>query len=233
MRARQLRRRKHDRADVLTRAIARLRRSRAPTRYSWLWTDAIYGWGNEEWSAEEPYLAEVVRSAERTSGSILECGSGLTTLLVGTVAMRRGIRLHSLEHNADWHERISRSLHDEGITGATVHLTPLRNFGDYEWYESPLSPLPDQFSLIVCDGPPASTRGGRIGVMPQMGDSFSAGCVILLDDLIRPAEQDLVQRWIREYGATAKLKSGGRRYARVELPRTKSGAQWPEKRAVR
>ncbi|HXT48502.1 MAG TPA: hypothetical protein VN717_07655, partial [Gemmatimonadaceae bacterium] len=76
LRARQLRRRGDPRAKLLARTIARLSRARAPGAYSTLWTDAIYGWGNEKWSAEEPYLAEVVRFAERTVGPILECGSG-------------------------------------------------------------------------------------------------------------------------------------------------------------
>jgi len=41
-RSRQLRRNQYDRHTVLARAIRRLVRSRAPTKYSTLWTDAIY-----------------------------------------------------------------------------------------------------------------------------------------------------------------------------------------------
>lgn len=218
LRARQLRRRGHDRSEVLARAIARLSRSRAPGAHSLLWTDAIYGWGNEKWAAEEQYLAEVVRSVERTRGSILECGSGLTTLMMGAVATRTGVRLHSLEHDAEWHARVDGAIRDFGLTNATVHFAPLRDFGEYDWYDAPLPSLPDDISLVICDGPPASTRGGRSGMMPTMRDRLTPGCVILLDDLIRPAEQALVEQWMHEFGASAKRRESNRGFARVEMP---------------
>ena len=93
--------------ERLERAIARLRRRRAPGSHSMLWTDAIYGWDNARWSAEERYLAEVVRAAEQTTGSILECGSGLTTLLMAPVAARTGVQIHALENNPAWHARVT------------------------------------------------------------------------------------------------------------------------------
>lgn len=218
LRARQLRKRGYDRADTLARVVARLTRSRVPRAFSTLWTDAIFGWGNEKWAAEEQYLAAVVRSAERTRGSILECGSGLTTLLMGAVATRTGVRLHSLEHTADWHDRVTRSIRDFGMRNVAVHLAPLRDFGEYDWYDAPLSVLPNDFALVVCDGPPASTRGGRSGMMPMMSGKLAPECEILLDDLVRPAEQELVQRWIHDYGARATLRVNSRGFARVVLP---------------
>ena len=122
MRARQLRRHDFDRAELLRRAVKRLVRGRAPSVYSTLWTDAVFGWGNEKWSADEMYLAEVVRSAEKTNGSILECGSGLTTVLMSAVAARRGLHLHALEHNEGWHARVRQAVREMGGTTTTVHL---------------------------------------------------------------------------------------------------------------
>lgn len=219
LRARQLRRGTHDRAHTLSAVITRLRKSRAPSVYSTLWTDAIYGWGNEKWSAQERYLAEVVRSAERSKGPIVECGSGLTTVLMGAVSTRTGVRVDSLEHTAEWRERVYSSMRDHNIDGPTVHLSPLRDFGDYDWYDTPLAALATNVSLVVCDGPPESTRGGRSGTMAMLRSKLAPGCVILLDDLIRPAEQSLVKNWVRDYGASVKVHSGGRRFARLELPR--------------
>ena len=51
----------------------------------------IYGWGNESWSALDEYLVGCISHAFETEGNILECGSGLSTLLVGAVAKYRGI----------------------------------------------------------------------------------------------------------------------------------------------
>jgi hypothetical protein len=217
IRARMLRRYGYDRNEVLAGSMMRMSGSHAPTHFSTLWTDAIFGWGNERFAAEERYLSEVVHAAERTSGSILECGSGLTTLLMGTVATRRGIQLHALEHNADWHARVSRAIRDFGLTNVTVHLAPLREFGAYDWYDAPLRSLPSEFSLVICDGPPGFTRGGRSGMLPRMREKLAPTFSILLDDTNRPAERQLVQDWSRELGASPNVHTGGRGFARVDV----------------
>jgi len=114
---------------MLDRVMSRLSRRPAPRTPSVIWTDAIFGWGNERWSAEARYLREVVRSAEKTRGPILECGSGLTTIMIGAIASRRGIHLHALEHQAEWHARVTEAIRRFGLTNVTVHLAPLRDFG--------------------------------------------------------------------------------------------------------
>ena len=214
-RSRQLRRKQYNRPLVLARAIRRLLRSRAPSKYSTLWTDAIYGWGNEKWSAEEHYLSEVVQVAEMAPGPILECGSGLTTLLIGAVASRRAIQLHSLEHTPEWHTRVSQAVRDFGLTNVIVHLAPLRAHELYDWYNVPLASLPNDFSYVVCDGPPESTRGGRSGVLPTMHGKLRSPCTVLLDDTSRSSERELIESWVREYHASYQIKASARGFARV------------------
>lgn len=53
--------------------------------------DLIYGWGNEYWSAQDEYLAVCIDYALSTRGPILECGSGLSTIVIGTIAKSRGL----------------------------------------------------------------------------------------------------------------------------------------------
>jgi hypothetical protein len=217
LRRRQLHRFRYDRGATLARAVRRLARASAPPTYSTLWTDAIYGWANEKWSAEEWYLAEVVRSAERSKGSILECGSGLTTVLIGMVAARLGRQLHALEHNPTWHARVSQAIHDFGANTTTVHLAPLRDYGDFDWYDLPLDSMPNDFTLVVCDGPPAATHGGRSGMYPIMREKLAPGCTVLLDDTKSAAEQELARSWSRASGGTLELHSSERGFARVTL----------------
>ena len=227
LRARQLRRYDFDRPEVLRRVVKRLARKRAPSAYSTLWTDAVFGWGNEKWSADELYLAEVVRSAEVTKGSILECGSGLTTLLLSAVAARRGLHVHSLEHNESWHARVRDTILDMGGTTTTVHLAPLRDFGDYEWYDARLADFPDDVTLVVCDGPPGSTRGGRSGMLPRMRGKLATRCTVLLDDISRPAERALALGWSRDSGTVPQMKESKHGFARVTLTRRDSGSVVP------
>jgi hypothetical protein len=212
-----LRRYSYDRSEMLERVMSRLSRARAPRAFSVLWTDAIFGWGNERWAAEARYLCEVVRSAEKVQGSILECGSGLTTLMMGAVASRRGIQLHALEHNADWHARVSEAIARFGLTNVTVHLAPLRDFGSFDWYDAQLDDMPNDFSLVVCDGPPGVTPGGRSGMLPRMREKLAKSVSILLDDTNRAAEGQLVQQWIGELGASHGLHAGGRGFARIDV----------------
>jgi Methyltransferase domain len=216
VRARMLRRYSYDRTEMLERAVSRLSRARAPRLFSVLWTDAIFGWGNERWTAEAPYLSEVVRAAEKTSSSILECGSGLTTLLMGAIASRRGIQLHALEHNADWHARVTEAIESFGLTNVTVHLAPLKNFGSFDWYDVSLDELPNDFSLVVCDGPPGvTTRGGRSGMLPMMRGKMAKAFSILIDDTNRDGEGQLAQLWGSELKASLGRHAGGRGFARI------------------
>jgi hypothetical protein len=217
VRARMLRRYEYDRAEMLQRVVTRLSRARAPRMVSVIWTDAIFGWGNERWAAEPHYLREVIGSAELAKGSILECGSGLTTLMMGAIASRRGIQLHSLEHNPEWHARVCEAIERFGLTNVTVHLAPLRDFGPFDWYDAQLSELPDDFSLVVCDGPPGVTRGGRSGMLPMMRGKLAKTVSILIDDTNRDAEGQLARKWIGELGASNGLHAGGRGFARIDV----------------
>jgi hypothetical protein len=212
-----LRRYEYDRSEMLERVITRLSRAHAPRMVSVIRTHAIFGWGNERWAAEARYLREVVRSAEKAKGSILECGSGLTTLMLGAIASRRGIQVHSLEHNPEWHARVSEAIDRFRLTKVTVHLAPLRDFGAFDWYDAQLSELPNDFSLVVCDGPPGVTRGGRSGMLPMMRGKLAKTVSILIDDTNRPAEGQLARQWIGELGASKGLHAEGRGFARIDV----------------
>jgi hypothetical protein len=163
-----------------------------------LLSDLIAGWDNEGFAADLDYADELASRATTTTGPILECGSGLTTIILGLLAGRRSVEVWSLESSAQWHHRISGTLEHYGIKGAKISLAPLHDYGDFSWYDLSLLDLPDKFSLVVCDGPPGTTKGGRYGLMPVLGNRLSAGSVILLDDAERPGEIESLNRWKRE-----------------------------------
>ena len=52
-------------------------------------SELVQGWGNK-WSAQHEYLAACLEHARDADGPILECGSGLSTILLGTVAQATG-----------------------------------------------------------------------------------------------------------------------------------------------
>ncbi|MBC7929873.1 MAG: hypothetical protein H7Z38_04825 [Rubrivivax sp.] len=152
-------------------------------------------WTNRGFVAKGDYLEEVARRAVETSGPILECGSGLTTILVGLLAGRRGVATWSLEHLPIWHERVTKRAKRYDIRGVHVCLSPLREYEGFSWYEPPMDMLPGEFKLVICDGPPGSTPGGRYGLLPVLGDRLRGGALILLDDANRASETEVLRRW--------------------------------------
>ena len=164
------------------------------------------GWGNHGWSGRTAYLEEVVKWAAITRGPALECGSGLTTNLLGLYAARRGVSVWTLEHAFDWHKRVSNVLSNRHISRVELSLAPLRDYGTFSWYAPPLTLMPAQFKLVVCDGPPErTTRGKRYGLLPVMGNRLASNCVLLLDDLNIELEDNVIDLWAVERVAMTKI----------------------------
>ena len=172
-----------------------------------LLSDLVYGWGNEGFSAESEYMLAFLDHAWRASGPILECGSGLSTLLLGLTAGRTGNTVWSLEHDPAWGQRVQGTLRAHGIRSVELCVGKLRDYGAFHWYDPPLPWMPSDFGLVVCDGPPGDTPGGRYGLASVMRARLRSRCVVLLDDLQRTAEQEILARWKGELGGT--LGRGG------------------------
>jgi len=180
----------------LERAVARVRSlplGQVPTTEMLLELQA--GWSNEGYAARTDYLAEVAKMAVTVSSPILECGSGLTSILCGLLAGRRGVRTYSLEHFPEWRARVNATLERLRIPQVQVFTAPLREYDGFDWYDAPLADLPPEFGLVICDGPPGTTAGGRYGLMPVLGDRLPAGSIILLDDTERASEVEVMRRW--------------------------------------
>jgi len=77
--------------------------------------------------------------------------------------------------------------------------------------------MPDSFSLVICDGPPGKTRGGRYGVVPVMKERLKPGCVILLDDTGREEERKLASRWETELGAFLQVRGSEKAYIKMTV----------------
>jgi hypothetical protein len=184
----------------LRRAIEKIRRlpkDVVPSRE--LLSELMAGWGNEGYAANLDYLEEVAKRAVSAAGPVLECGSGATTILLGVLCAKREIEVWSLEHSPEWRARIVELLERSGISGSGVCSAPLVEYGEFDWYDPPLAKLPKRFALVICDGPPGSTKGGRYGLLPVMNDRLGSGSYVLVDDAGRPAEAEMIERWEREF----------------------------------
>ena len=139
----------------------------------------------------------VAAAAILEGGPILECGCGLTTIVLANIARRTGSSIFSLEHDPSSRNETLSALGRFGLRPqADVRLSPMRDYGGYDWYDVDPSTVPE-FSLVVCDGPD-TVRGARYGLLPVLGPRLNAGCTILLDDAERKGEQELLRRWEAE-----------------------------------
>lgn len=178
------------------RSVAQLPLGVVPPRE--LLNELSIGWGNEGFAAQTDYLEEVSRQAARTNGPVLECGSGLTTIMLGLLAGRRGVQTWSLEHFPEWQARVTKVVERFEVPNVQICSAPLRSYGEFTWYEPALSEMPEEFQLVICDGPPGATVGGRYGLLPVMGERLPPGSIILLDDATRPGELECLRRWTSE-----------------------------------
>jgi hypothetical protein len=171
-------------------------------------------WGNYSFAPRREYVAAVADHALDTEGPVLECGSGLTTLVLAALAARRGVPVVSLEHLEAWRGPVVSALAGLRAPAARVVRAPLHDYGSFTWYAVPPG-LPPKFRLVVCDGPPGATRGGRYGLLPVLGARLAAGATVLLDDAERAEEAAVLERWTQEAGWRTR-RCG--RYAVVTVP---------------
>ena len=183
----------------------------------------MQGWGNEEWSGLHEYLAACIARTLASHGPVLECGSGLSTILIGAIAKSRGYRHWALEDNPEWAAKVQRYLDRYRLDGTVLSLAPLKDYGDYGWYDPPLASMPDQFSLVVCDGPPGTTKGGRYGLVPIMRERFGQGCVLLLDDVAREDEAAIAKRWQIELDSSCTVLGAHKPYAELVIAKPAQG----------
>lgn len=163
-------------------------------------------WGNESFSADVTYVSEVVSHVSRCSAPVLECGSGLTTLVAGLVGEKRNVTVLSLEQDREWADFVTRRLRKNGIHNVELLYTPLREYGGFVWYDVESVALPEYFELVLCDGPAVFEEWGeahaqwRYGVLPVLTSRGVKVDRILLDDATEPRAAGLLRRWRQEFG---------------------------------
>ena len=77
---------------------------------------------------------------------------------------------------------------------ARVVHAPLQ--GDPPWY--PPDELPNEIDLLIVDGPPAFEPGhgaARAAALPRLDDRLVHDASVILDDINRPGEQQVIATW--------------------------------------
>jgi hypothetical protein len=135
-------------------------------------------WGNDPYSAGPELLSACAQVARQLRGAVLECGSGLSTLIMG--AANPDLHIHALEDTDLWRFRVTEAAESLGLGNITVHKAPLDDYAQGRWY-SPLYLPWDLIDAVVCDGP-SRQRGSREILLSALDAAECRPRVMLLDD---------------------------------------------------
>jgi hypothetical protein len=68
-----------------------------------------------------------------------------------------------LRHHPAWAERMRTEISDAGLNSITLCEASLKNYGLFDWYDVRAEQIPSNLSLVISDGSPGDTHGGRYG----------------------------------------------------------------------
>lgn len=161
-----------------------------------------------DWSAAPDFLQLIVdHCLEHKPGLIVECSSGLTTLMLARCCQMNGKgKVISLEDGAEYAANVRGYIEQYGLGEycAVIH-SPLGrvslNGVSYLWYSG--FELPEEgIDMLVIDGPSGFIqKNSRYPALPMLYEKLSESCRIFLDDAARPDEREIVGRWQAEFSA--------------------------------
>ncbi len=145
---------------------------------------------------------------------IVECGGGISTIYIAKVLkQQRNGHLYTLEDNLDWIEILKPLLEEQGLSEyVTIVPAPLVTcqwaLDNNLWYDLSLFRSHVEagtIDLLIVDGPPAHDRPRRFSrypALPALRDFFAPNLTIVLDDINRSSEAEIVVKWANEFGLT-------------------------------
>lgn len=135
--------------------------------------------------------------------TVVEVGCGATTLWLALAAQHRGgdIRIVSLEGSAEYAEVTRRALERNGVAEhvdiRVAALVPIETkLGSQQWYDPAEWSDLDGIDLLFIDGPAGGTGPmARYPVVEQFAERLARGARIVVDDVHRADEQEMVKAW--------------------------------------
>lgn len=136
-------------------------------------------WGNKPWAATAEYIELAYKMAMNlpAGSEILECGSGISTIVLALAAKRKGLSLTTLEHTVEWTDNVKAWLDVlKPKFGLEVEFPEVNVLRQTMWYDCVPNFTPN---LIVIDGPPRYIGADRLYPLTQ---SWIGKAAVLMDD---------------------------------------------------
>jgi predicted O-methyltransferase YrrM len=160
------------------------------------------------WAIDADFARLIVRELESAPKTVVELGSGLSTVLIASIlAERDSGRLISIDHDPRFSAGAGRRLQFAGGSDKVdLVVAPLLNqtFKSIatDWYDAAAltRALPDDpIELLIVDGPPSTSEWTRWPAIEVLAPYLAPGAVVLLDDGRRREERVAALRWAREH----------------------------------
>jgi Methyltransferase domain len=140
---------------------------------------------------------------------IIEAGSGTSTVMLADLHDRCIITdWLSLEHDPSYYAKTKTDCGKRiGRAGEKIKLCPIVPTWAGRWYDpaiwAPTLASKKPATLAIIDGPPYTTgTHARYPAIPLLKPYLAPRATIILDDARRPDEQQVIDRWIKEWGLT-------------------------------
>lgn len=162
------------------------------------------------WAACPDLLGLIVNEifGRESPPRVLECGSGLSTVVIANALARRGDggNVVSLEHDEVFLEQTRLWLGHRSLDCAEVRFAPLTEIpfigtgGGVKdasvWYDPAAVAGEEGINLLVVDGPPGRASSHiRYPALPIVRESLSRDAVIIVDDIKRADDSDTLHAW--------------------------------------
>jgi predicted O-methyltransferase YrrM len=168
------------------------------------------------WAATARSVLAIVEEIQRAPGpvTVLDCGSGSSTVLDALLLKQRGAggHVYALEADPAFAAETRGYLRAHGaedfgtVVDAPVTEVVLPDGDRAPWYD--VAALPDigQVDVLFVDGPIGSiAHHARYPAFPLLADRLADGALVVLDDTNRPDEKEIVRRWVEEEHAGRRL----------------------------
>ncbi|WP_194765114.1 class I SAM-dependent methyltransferase [Microbacterium sp. UFMG61] len=163
--------------------------------------------------AMSPLTVRLMRSFACKLGpesTIVELGSGVSTVWIAYALSQRTSppRYVAIDHSELFAAKTQMHLEDTGVSAAAdVVLAPLRaveiDGKPFDWYATDWIAGVSNIALLVVDGPPAGKDpGARYPALPLLVDRLADNATIIVDDIDRPGESDMLAKWLTVPGVT-------------------------------
>lgn len=132
---------------------------------------------------------------------VLELGSGTSSVWLAYMLERYHGRLITVDHHSAFAAETRVRLRRHGLADIAevrdAHLKPVKVDGQsYQWYDTAAFAGLTGIDLLVVDGPPANSGPhARYPAFPLLEEQLSAHATVVLDDVSRQDEQEIVRQW--------------------------------------